>query len=635
MDRGRLFEKAPDAILLIGPDGRYLDANHAACALTEYSREELVEMRIGALSAPDQQAHAQETFDRLREGRAVGFSYGIVTKNGARRHVSVFALPLGGGAFQVALRPVDSVTPGWEESLHSPEAYRALADLCQAAVIVAGGDGRIRSWNRGAVELFGYAAEEAVGEPVTMLIPKRHQARHRVTFARHLKPGEQPPFARTLSAEGLHRSGAEIPIEVSVGVGWTFGEPVFTAVVRDVTEQRRVLEQLNDALQRLQFHVDRMPLAYIAWDTDFRVVDWNPAAERMFGYDKAEALGLRAYDLILPPEARTVVDRVWSDLLLGDTSSHAINANVRKDGTRLTCEWFNTALHDSAGNISGVASMAMDVSERDLLESRIRDAQKLESLGVLAAGIAHDFNSSLMVILGNAALLRSVNGLPPRAAEYIELIEQAGARADVLIKHLLAYARTGRHNPQPTDLNAVIHDTLKLLRSALDPRHELSLNLGSQLPTILADRSQVEQVLLNLCLNAREAMPRGGAISLSTRGVKLTQADTSRCVPYDVKPGRYVEVTVGDTGCGMSGATVSRMFDPFFTTKAEGHGLGMASVLGILRQHRAAIRVDSRFGAGTEMHVYFPVAAREDDRSSRTSGPSPLPGKRRRGSDRS
>jgi len=368
-----------------------------------------------------------------------------------------------------------------------------------------------------------------------------------------------------------------------------------------------MVERLNDALQRLQFHVERMPLAYITWDVDFRVLGWNPAAERMFGYTKGEAVGRHAYDLIVPADTVGQIDEVWDDLLRGDTSSHSINANIRKDGCRLTCEWFNTPLRDSAGRIRGVASMVMDRSEREATEAQLRSAQKLESLGVLASGVAHDFNSSLMIILGNTALLRSMKGLPAQALEHLELIEDAGLRAKQFVKHLLAYARTGRHNPQPADLNDIIRSAVGFVHSSLGKEDHLELDLAKRLPMILADQSQVEQIVVNLCLNAKQALPGGGTITISTRPANLTAKHAACCVPPEAKPGRYVEVAVRDTGCGMDPETIPRIFDPFFTTKTTGHGLGLAAALGILRQHGGAAFVESTVGEGTAFHSYFPA----------------------------
>ncbi len=607
VDYRELFERAADAILVTDAQGRYIDANPAACELTGYPREELLRMSVGDLSPKSDRAYAKKRFDRLHETGQTRADRVLHRKDGSPITVEAHAMALGDGSFQTTLRDVSDRVAAQTQLQRSLQAYSTLVDLCHAAVISADAAGLIQSWNPAATELFGYTTDEIIGQDTAILIPERLRRLHRERFELHNQPSRSAAFARTLYAEGRRKDGSEFPVEVSVAVGWRDGERLFTAVIRDVTEHREVVERLNDALQRLQFHVERMPLAYIVWDTEFRVVEWNPAAERLFGFSKAEAEGRHAYDLVVPPDIVSVIDTIWADLLAGDTSSHSINSNVRKDGSRLSCEWFNTPLRDSTGRVRGVASMAMDVSMREMLESRVRDAQKLESLGILAGGIAHDFNSSLMVILGNATLLRSTKGLPPKTLEHIELIEEAGSRADELIKHLLAYARTGRHNPQPTDVNATILEALRFVRSSLGRIHILNVELAAKLPTVRADRSQLEQIVLNLCMNAKEAMPGGGSITLETRESTLTETQAARCVPYDVKPGSYVELLVRDTGCGMDRATLSRMFDPFFTTKADGHGLGMAAVLGILRQHNAAALVESKLGAKTTIRVFFPV----------------------------
>jgi signal transduction histidine kinase len=273
----------------------------------------------------------------------------------------------------------------------------------------------------------------------------------------------------------------------------------------------------------------------------------------------------------------------------------------------MICEWFNTPLRDSRGQIRGVASMAMDVSEREASEAQVRDAQKLESLGILAGGVAHDFNSSLMVILGNVALLHAIPGLPSKAVEYADVIEDAGLRAGKFIGHLLTYARTGRHNPQPTDLNNVLTEVSTLVRSAMGNKHELVITTAPKLPKILADRSQIEQVVLNLCLNAQQAEPADHTVGVTTRLVNLTATRAKHCVPQKLEPGQYVELAVLDDGVGMDEATLRRIFVPFFTTKAEGHGLGLAAVLGILRQHGAAAHIESTPGKGTHFRVFFPI----------------------------
>jgi len=404
--------------------------------------------------------------------------------------------------------------------------------------------------------------------------------------------------------------GGEVPISFSVSDISASGQPLLAVVLRDNSEQKATLARLNEAVQYLRFHMDRTPLAHIVWDRSFRVADWNAAAERIFGYTREQAFGRDAYELIVPESAHATVGKVWQELLRGDTTSHSINLNRRRDGTTLTCEWFNTPLRSMDGTIAGVASMAMDVSERAELEERIREAQKFESLGILASGIAHDFNNSLMIILGNVALLRSVEGLPAKCFDHLELVEDAGSRASELVKHLLAYARTGRHNPQPTQLNTVIQEAAAFVRSSLGPNYELSLTLDDGLPLVYADRSQLEQVVVNLCMNGAQAMKAGGTVQIETRPQRLSAAMVAKCIPYGcAHVGDYVELVVRDAGCGMDPATTSRIFDPFFSTKTDGHCLGLAAVLGILRQHDAVARVVSKVGRGTNFYVYFPQKA--------------------------
>lgn len=420
IDYRAIFTKAPDAMLIVDAEGRYVDANRAAEELTGYSRRELLAKRLGDLTVPEERKLSEQRFEVLRTQGRARRERTVLRKDGTRVAVEAHAVALGNGLYQTTLR--------------------------------------------------------------------------------------------------------------------------------DISEKQSVMDRLNEALQTLKFHIERMPLAHIVWNREFRVEEWNPAAERIFGYTREEALGKHAYELIVPPDVIPTVDKIWADLLAGDTSSHSINRNVRKDGTVLTCEWFNTPLQDAQHEIRGVASMAMDVTERELVEQRLRDAQKLESLAVLAGGVAHDFNNTLMVILGNASLLRSIKSLPPDAMQFVEMIEQAGLRASELIRHLLAYARTGRHNPEPTDINAVIDGARLFLQSSVGQECKLNIELADSLPEVLVDRSQLEQVLLNLCLNARQAMQDKGTITIKTRLTQLDETAVRRMTQFSLKPGRYVELIVRDNG---------------------------------------------------------------------------------------
>ncbi len=382
----------------------------------------------------------------------------------------------------------------------------------------------------------------------------------------------------------------------------------------------RRLEALRDANQRLTFHVNRMPLAYIAWDKDFRVVKWNPAAERIFGWKAHEASGKHSYELVVPAEAQPHVERVWAKLLEGDESSYSLNANICKDGKKITCEWFNTSLRDGSGNVIGVLSMVHDITEKTNLERQLQTAQKMEAVGTLAGGIAHDFNNALTGIFGFAELLKQQFAGNERALAGLSEILRCAERASTLTRQLLTYSRRQIIEPVNLSLNKVIADLMKLVEKVTGERIEIRTFLEKNLRTIRADVGQIEQVIMNLVLNARDAMPDGGQLLIET-GLANLDAEYVRYHPY-MSIGSYVVLTVSDTGVGMDAKTQERVFDPFFTTKGpdKGTGLGLAMVYGIVKQHKGFIHLYSEPGKGTTLKIYFPpVEAVPDMIESRKS----------------
>jgi PAS domain S-box-containing protein len=368
----------------------------------------------------------------------------------------------------------------------------------------------------------------------------------------------------------------------------------------------RQIESLRDANQRLAFYVDRMPLAYIVWNLGFGVEEWNPAAERIFGWKARETIRKNAYELIIPKEARPQFEHGWSKLLKGDESSYSLNVNVRKDGKIITCEWFNAVLRDASGNVSGVLSMVHDVTEKAELERQLQAAQRMEAVGPLAGGIAHDFNNALTGVIGFAELLKLKLGGNEAALSDIEEIFRSTERASVLTRQLLTFARRQIIEPVNLDLNTVVADLLKLVSKVVGEHIEIRTILAKSLPTIRADVGQIEQVVMNLVLNARDAMPGGGRLQVET-GLADLDAENVRLHPY-MKVGLYVVLAVSDTGIGMDQETQERVFEPFFTTKGseKGTGLGLAMVYGIVKQHNGFIHLYSEPGKGTTFKIYLP-----------------------------
>lgn len=367
------------------------------------------------------------------------------------------------------------------------------------------------------------------------------------------------------------------------------------------------IEALRDAHQRLAFHVNRMPLAYIVWDQDFRVAEWNPAAERIFGWKPDEALGKHPCGFIVPEEEQPRIHLLWSKLPEGDESGFSITTNIRKDGKKVVCEWFSTSLRDASGNVSGVLSMVHDITEKAQLERQLQMAQRMEAVGTLAGGVAHDFNNVLTVILGYGELLRARLADDTKPLADLDEILLAAERAATLTRQLLTFARRQVVEPVNLDLRDVVKDMMKFFVKVAGEQIDVKTFLAEDLPTIRADRGQIEQVLMNLIINARDAMPRGGKLLVEARGVVLEE-EYIREYQY-MKKGRYALLAVSDTGVGMDEATRERAFEPFFTTKApeKGTGLGLSVVYGIVKQHNGYIHLYSESGKGSTFKVYFPA----------------------------
>jgi PAS domain S-box-containing protein len=393
-------------------------------------------------------------------------------------------------------------------------------------------------------------------------------------------------------------------------VGW-LGKFVQQCSIAVISAQR--LETLRDANQRLAFHVSRMPFAYIVWDLGFGVVEWNPAAERIFGWKANEAIGKNAYELIIRKEARPQFEHGWSKLLKGDESSYSLNDNVRKDGKIITCEWFNALLRDASGNVSRVLSMVHDVTEKEELQKQVQTAQRMESVGTLAGGIAHDFNNSLTGIIGFAELLRMRMAGDEQAVHDLDEILHCAERAATLTRQLLTFARRQVIEPVNLNLSTLIADLMRFIGKVVGEHIEVKTFLEKNVPTVCADRGQIEQVVMNLCLNARDAMPEGGRLVVETGDVYLDEEYVRKNL-Y-MRTGRYALLTVSDTGIGMDEKTRERVFEPFFTTKGpdKGTGLGLAMVYGIVKQHGGFIHLYSEPGKGTAFKVYFPAIEAQPD----------------------
>lgn len=397
-------------------------------------------------------------------------------------------------------------------------------------------------------------------------------------------------------------------------------------IARDITELKRDREELEGARQRLIDHVVNSPLAVIEWLPDFRVARWVGRAQEIFGWSAAEVEGRHFFDWpFVHPEDSEKVAEVTAQLIDGGYDRNVSrNRNLNSAGEVVHCVWQNSVLRDAAGRIVSVLSLVQDVTEqvraeeavqraakeRADIESKLQEAQKLESLGVLAGGIAHDFNNLLTSVIGNASMARSEVAANSAVGVCLQQIELAATRAAELCQQMLAYSGRGRFVVQRVDLNRLIAETSSLINSSISKAANLVFQLAPDLPMVMADEVQMRQILMNLVINASESLGLDtGAIRVSTGVMSVTRGWLTRAhLAPDLGEGDYVFLDVADTGCGMVPEVRAKIFDPFFTTKFTGRGLGLAAVLGIVRGHDGAVRVESEAGRGTTIRVIFPKA---------------------------
>lgn len=336
--------------------------------------------------------------------------------------------------------------------------------------------------------------------------------------------------------------------------------------------------------------------AIISKDLDGTIKSWNKAAEHIFLFTSEEMIGQTMAPLLPAERTEEEVD-IIERIRRGGRVKHIETVRLRKDGKRIPVSLTISPIHDESGRVIGASHIARDISEQKQLEEQVRQAQKLESLGVLAGGLAHDFNNLLTGVMGNASLALDEGSDPQSIREYIGEILHASERASLLVRQMLAYAGKGPHVVEALDLSQQITEIVALLHTSVSRNVELKLELDPDGLLVEADRSQLQQLVMNLAINGAEAIgEQSGKVTIATGRRESDQE-------------KQVVLTVSDTGSGMDEATKAQMFDPFFTTKFTGRGLGLAAVLGIIRTHRGTISVDTAPGRGTTVTVVLPASS--------------------------
>jgi PAS domain S-box-containing protein len=491
----------------------------------------------------------------------------------------------------------------------------AVVDHSQDAIVSTSLDGTILTWNPAAERICGYASAEVVGRPFERLFPAGHEEFIKKVRQR-MQAGEPiDPF----DTVALRKDGARVYVSLSLA---PIREPVaptrrprpdpkvtgMVAVARDITQRKRDEEALRHREEQYRLLFDTNPQPMWVYDGDtLRFLAVNDAAVRHYGYPREEFLSMTLRDIRPPDEMAAFDEQVRRRRSQPERKPfNLLRAwkHRRKDGSIVEVEVSVSAIRFEERD--AWLALAIDVTEKKRLEAQLLQAQKMESVGRLAGGIAHDFNNLLGVITGYGELARRQLAAGSPVVARLDEMLKATARAADLTKQLLAFSRKQVLQPRVVNLNVVTADMERMLLRLIGEHIQLMTVYTDQLGHVRADPGQVGQVIVNLAINARDAMPEGGRLMVETANVDLDEAYTAG--RPDVKPGRYVMLSVTDTGVGMTPETLARIFEPFFTTKGEGHGtgLGLATAYGIVKQSGGHIWTYSEPGKGTTFRIYLP-----------------------------
>jgi PAS domain S-box-containing protein len=496
----------------------------------------------------------------------------------------------------------------------SQKQLASIIGSAMDAIITMDSDQRIILFNAAAEKMFRCRAEAVIGRPLDDFIPHRLRALHKEHISRFEKTNTTSRSMGGLNAiSGLRADGEEFPIEASISQVEINSRKLFTVIIRDITERTRAVEQQREQAALLDHATD----AILVKSLDDRILYWNQGAERIYGWTAEEAIGRHIGELYAKELNPDYYEALRLLMEKGEWSGEF--QHLTRSGEKITTESRWTLVRDPEGRAKSVLVINTDATEKQRLEAQFLRAQRMESIGTLAGGIAHDLNNILSPIL-TALGLFELRFTDPSSKRMISVLKESAERGSSLLRQVLSFARgvEGEHViVQPKHL---IKEVIKILKDTLPKNIDIQYSLPEGLWTVSGDATQIHQVLMNLLINARDAMPHGGKISIVTSNVQLDE-NYAR-MNLDATPGRYACITVADSGSGIAKETIEKIFDPFFTTKeiGKGTGLGLSTVLTIVKSHGGFINVYSEVGRGTEFKVFLPAAEALDYEETETAG---------------
>ncbi len=496
-----------------------------------------------------------------------------------------------------------------KEALKSSEGnLRTILDSVNDAIFIHNIDGRIIEMNSKTLDMYRVSREEALSMSIIE------------DFSTPDNPLDELPELWDSIIRGEKRlfewkarrprDGSAFDVEVFLRKITLNNSEAILASVHDITDRKRAEEDLRVSEKKYRSVIENIQDVFYRSDASGRLLMGSPSGARMFGYDSVdEMIGLPLDDFWVDPAVRMeLIDQIKAKGGVKDFEA----VLKKRDGTTFNASFTTQFYYDDDGNFLGTEGIIRDITDRKFLESQLLQAHKMEAIGTLAGGIAHDFNNLLMGIQGYASLMLYDMDTADPHYKMLRNIEEIVRNGSDLTGQLLGFAQRGKYEVKPVDVNKLIARTADMFGRT---RKEIVIHrdLAGNLPNVEIDKGQIEQALVNIYLNAWHAMPGGGDLYLKTESVFLEEAHTMR---YSARPGKYVKVTVSDTGVGMDDTTQKRIFEPFFTTKemGRGSGLGLASVYGVIKNHGGIIEVSSQKGQGTTFTIHLPVTEKSSDR---------------------
>ncbi len=506
-------------------------------------------------------------------------------------------------------------------SVHSrAEArFRELLEAAPDAILETDRAGTIVLVNAAAERIFGYTRDELIGQSTDVLVPENLRAVH----ARWRTVYVSDPVSRTIERaphlRGRRKDGTEFPVEISLSPVRSRSGDFITCIVHDISHREQAEQALRESTRQIASILESIADGFFALDRDWRFSYLNRKAEQLFARSRADLIGRTIWEEF-PALAGSVFDSEYRK---------AVANQVPVEFSAIFPPLGIWAEIHASPSANGLSIYIHDITERKHLEERLQQSEKLEALGRLAGGVAHDFNNLLTIIGGYGQMILEAAGSRDPVRKNVATIVEAANRASALTRQLLAFSRRQMVQPKLLDLNRVVEKMNAMLRRLIREDVELVLVLEPGVGQVKIDPIQLEQVVMNLVVNARDAMPTGGALTIATK-VELLQGDPHGSGP-SLPPGRYAVLSVTDTGTGMDTAVLSRIFEPFFTTKAKhkGTGLGLATVYGIVKQSGGDILVQSQPGRGTCFRIFLP----REERNRHTARPGRASRKSHRGTE--